>query len=131
MRGVDVERLAERLLGDLPVGRDDLRHVRLHVAVAEVPAIEVGGELPDEVVERLGVRVGVDEHEAVPRADLDLGQREALGGDVREVPRGGDVLEAAVEVPGEAVERAADLRAVAVVLLELAATVEAGVRDRP
>ena len=41
-----------------------------------------------------------------------------------------DVLQAAVEVPGEAVERAADLRAVAVVLLELAASVEAGVGER-
>ena len=56
-----------------------LRHVGLDVAVAQVPALEVVGELADEVLERAGVRIGVDEHEPGPRADLDLGQRELLG----------------------------------------------------
>ena len=80
MGGVDVERLAERFLGDLPVGPDHLGHVGLHVAVAEVPAVEVSGQLLDEVLEGLGVGVGVDEHEAVPRPHLDLGQVEASSG---------------------------------------------------
>jgi len=127
--GVDVERFAERLLGDLPVGLDDLRDVGLHVAVAQVPAVEVGGQLPDELLEGLSVRIGVDEDEPVPRPDLDFGQVEALIRHVRKVPLGGDVLQAAIEVPGEAVERAADLRAVAVVLLQLTTAVQAGVRE--
>src|SRR5918994_3007087 len=51
-----------------------------------------------------------------------------------EVPAGGDVGQRAVERPGEAVERAAHLGAATVVVLELAAAVEAGVgegSDRP
>ena len=60
---------------------------------------------------------------------LTSGRWKRLVRDVREVPVGGDVLQAAVEVPGEAVERAADLRAVAVVLLELATAVQAGVGE--
>ena len=58
---------------------------------------------------------------------LTSGRPKRLGVDVGQVPRRGDVLQAAVHVPGEPVERAADLVAVAVVLLELAAAVQAGV----
>ncbi len=43
-----------------------LRHVGLHVAVAQVPALEVGGQAADEVLERAGVGIRVDEHEARP-----------------------------------------------------------------
>ena len=131
MRGVDVVRLAERLLGDLPVGVDDARHVGLDVAVAEVPDLELLDDLAEVLLERRGVRVGVDEHEAGPGADGALGQREVVGAlvDVREVPRRGNVGEVAGEVPCETVERAADLRAAAVVLLQLTAAVEAGVGD--
>ena len=64
-------------------------------------------------------------------ATCDLGQVELLGGDVGQVPLGRHVLQRAVDVPGEAVERAAQLGAVAVVLLQLAAAVQAGVRVAP
>ena len=104
--------------------------VGLDVAVAEVPAVEVGGQLLDEVLERLGVGIGVDEHEPVPRADLDLGQARTVSAvTCGRSQWAGTSFRRAVEVPGEAVERAADLRAVAVVLLELAAAVEAGVGE--
>ena len=56
------------------------------------------------------------------------GSWKLLGRHVGEVPLGRHVLQRAVDVPGEAVVRAAELAAVTVVLLQLAAAVQAGVR---
>ena len=131
MRGVHVVRLGERFLGDLPVGTDHLGDVGLHVAVLEFPHLELLGQIAHEIVERLAVRIGVDEYEPAPRGDLALGQHEVDVGafvDVREVPAGRNVGKRAVERPGEAVERAAQLGAVAVVVLESPSAVQAGIR---
>ena len=127
MGGVDVEGLAERLLGDLPVGVDHLGHVGLGVAVGQVPHRELIHDLAEEVLQRLGVGVGIDHHEAGPGAHLALGQRELLVADLLEVPPGRHVLERAVEGPGEAVERAADLAAAPGVLLQAPTAMQAGV----
>jgi len=130
--GVHVVRLAERLLGDLPVGLDDLGDVGFDVAVLEVPDLELLDRFPEVLRERSGVGVGVDEDEPRPRVDAARGQVEVVRTlvDVGEVPRSRNVGEGAVEGPREAVEVAADLRAVALVVLQLATAVEAGVRVR-
>jgi hypothetical protein len=132
MRAADVVRLAERLLGHLPVGLDDLGDVRLDVTVLEVPHREVIGKSADEIHQRRRVRVGIDEHEAGPRADRALGEAEVVRPfvHVREIPRRRDIGECTVDRPGEAVERATDLRAMPVVVLELAATVQARIGVR-
>ena len=76
------------------------------------------------LIERRGVEVEVDEDEPAPRVGEHLGQRPRVV-DLREVPLARHVLQAAVEVPGEAVERAAQLAVAARLLLQLAATVQA------
>jgi hypothetical protein len=73
VRRADVVRLAERLLGDLPVRTDDLLDVALDVAILQPPALEVAGQVSEPLVERRGRRVEVDEHEPAPRADARLG----------------------------------------------------------
>ncbi len=119
MGGSGVVRLAERLLGDLPVAGQYLLHMTLDVAVFEIPALEVLRKVAHEVGERARVGVGVDEHETAPRVDLRLWQSELVGCYVLEVPPGRHGLEFAVECPGPAVERASELRAPTVVVLEL------------
>ena len=106
--------------------------MRLDVPVAEIPHFELFDDLAEVLLERPGVRVGIDEHEPRPGSHLAFGQCEVVGAlvDVGEVPRRRHVGEVAGEVPGEAVECAAQFRAATVVLLELATSVEAGIRER-
>jgi hypothetical protein len=73
VRGDHVVGLHEGLLHRLPVRRQDAGDVGLLVAVLERPAVEVLGQVPEERLEGLAVRVHVDEHESAPGADLDLG----------------------------------------------------------
>ena len=132
MGGDDVHRLHERLLGDLPVAAQHLRHVDLDEAVLERPPGEVVVELADVLRQRRRRRVGVDEHEPAPGRDLHLAQA-PVGRilDLREVPRARDVQQRPVDLPAEAVERAAELRRPAAALgPQQAAAVQAHVVER-
>ena len=127
--GAQVQALVEGLLRDLPVAAQLLRHVRLDVAVLEVPHAEVLGQRAEEVLQRLGVRIRVDEDEPAPGADLGLGQLPGVpvGLDLGELVGAGHVAQRPVQLPGEAVERAAELAAPAVEVLECPPAVQAGV----
>ena len=109
MRRVHVIRLAKRLLGDFPVGVNHLGDVRLLVAALEIPDLEVIIHLANEVRERLGVFIGVDEHEPGPHTGLGLRQLEVLRLDMREVPLSRNVLQVTVDRPRIPVERATNL----------------------
>jgi hypothetical protein len=122
-----VERLDERLERDLPVAGDLGGDVEVDRPVRHRPAVALRRERRDVVLERLGVRVGVDEDEPLPGADPRLRQVELLRLHVAEVPDAGDVLHRAVQVPREAVERTPQLGHVAALAAELAAPVQAGV----
>ena len=92
MGRVDVVRLAERFLRDLPVGVNHLGDVGLLVATLEVPHLHVIVELADEVRQRLGVLIRVDEDEPLPDAGLGLRKFELFGLDLGEVPLRRNVL---------------------------------------
>jgi hypothetical protein len=106
MRRDDVEGLHERLLGNLPVHLEHLGDVHPGVPVLQRPPFEEGRQLAEEVLERLAVRVHVDEDEAAPGPGPHLGQPELLRPYLREVPGARDALEAPVQRPAEAVESA-------------------------
>src|SRR3954451_8974457 len=110
---------------------EHLGHTPHEVAVLEVPAGEVLRERAEEVLEGLGVRVGVDEDEPAPGADLGLRQLplRAVRLDARELAEGRGEAERPVEPPGEAVEAAPELAAAAVVVLERPPAVQAGVDE--
>ena len=128
---VYVVRLAERFLRDLPVGVNDLGHVGLLIPPLEIPHLEVVVHLANEVGQWLGVRIGIDEHEASPHARLGLGEFELFGLDMREVPLRRDVLQVAVDRPRKPMKRTSDLGAVPVVVLELTAPMQTSVRVGP
>jgi hypothetical protein len=93
----DVEGFHERLLGHLPVHPEHLRHVHPRVPVLQRPPFEERRQFPEEVLERLAVRIGVDEDEPAPGSDPHLGQPEPPGVHLREVPGARDPLEAPVQ----------------------------------
>lgn len=127
--GDHMEGLDERVLGHLPVAGQHLRDVQRLVAVLQRPDV-VLVEGAAIALEGLRVRVHVDEDEAAPGRHLGLGERELLRSDMREVPGTGRSLHGAVEVPGETVERAAELADVAAAGAQLAAAVQAHVDVR-
>ena len=122
-----VPALDEGLAGDLPVGVDHTAEMRVDDAIGVVPAIPVVEHRAEETLEGLGVRIHVDEHEAVPLCDLGLGKREVLRIYLREVPGARDELGGAVDVPAEPVERAAQLTHPSVLGPKCASTVQAHV----
>ncbi len=73
------------------------------------------------------VEVHVDEHEATPRTDEHLGQTPLVGLEPREVPLARHLLEAAVQLPGEPVERTPEFGVTPGVLADPAAPVRADV----
>ncbi len=123
----DVIGLDERLDGDLPVAGDPSLDPRSHVTLFEGPALEMSRQLFEIVLERCAVGIEVDEHEAAPGRDLRLGQSESLVLDLGEVPAAGHVAELALEVPGEAVEGAADPLEPARLVAQPRSAMEAGV----
>ncbi len=125
----DVERLHERLLRELPVAAQDLPDVDLLVAVLERPRGEVLRQRAQMLGQRSGLGIEVDEHEPAPGVDLDR-RKGPLLADLREVPAARDVRDGAVEVPGDAVERAGQVVAAAGELLEDTTPVQAHVAVR-
>ena len=91
--GEDVPGLGEGVLGDLPVGADDLAHLGNLVALLVGEEGEVVGEVVEELLEGLAVGIGVDEDEASPAADGRLGEVLLFLLDVGEVPLAGDLLD--------------------------------------
>ena len=79
MGGVDVVRLTERFLGDLPIGVDDLGHMGLLVSLLQIPDREVVIEFTEKIRERLSVGVGVDEDKAGPGTNRYFREMELLG----------------------------------------------------
>ncbi len=77
---------------------------------------------------RAGIQV--DEDEAAPRADSRLGQAEVAIADVLEIPSARDRTHAAVELPAEAVKRAAEVLDVLVRQQQLAPAMRAGIVER-
>ncbi|MCY1435779.1 hypothetical protein D9M71_518860 [compost metagenome] len=122
-----VHGLHEGFLGDLPVAG----HAPLHVGdgdrAFEVVVLEVLGQHAEVFQQRGCVLVLVDEHEAAPAFHPHLRQLELAGFEMLEVPGGGHALEVALQVPGEAVVRAAQLVGGAAAHAQRTATVQAGV----
>ncbi len=131
VRRDDVIRLHERFLRHLPVAADALGHMHGLPAVLEPPALEVPRQHVKVLLERHGRGVHVDENEPAPRADARLGQAQIAVGDVLEIPATGNGTHAAVELPAEAMERAAEMFDVPVREQQLAAAVRAGVVQCP
>src|SRR5271165_949378 len=70
----DVEGLHEGLLCDFPVAAQDFRDVGLLVPPLKGPTPELIRQLwSDEVVERFGLRIGIDENEAAPGPNSSFG----------------------------------------------------------
>src|SRR2546430_16441523 len=106
----DVEGFHECFLGDLPVAAEDFCDVRLLVAAFQWPSLELIAQLATEkIFERLRILIGIDEDEAAPSGDLRFGERPFGGLELRKIPRTGNELEGSIEIPGEAVKRAAKL----------------------
>ena len=109
MGGVHVIGLAEGLLSDLPVAGNDPRHVGLNVERAQIPAFELIRQVLDERLEGFAVLIRIDEHEPGPGGRGDLRKAEVLLVHLREVPICRNVFQATVQLPGKAMERAAQL----------------------
>ena len=130
MGAAHVVALAEGLLHHLPVGPHHLADVALDVAALHVPPGEVLRQPTEELLQGHAVGIRVDEHEPSPGADLDLRQRPLAVVDVLEVPPRRHMAEGAVQLPREAVERAAHLAATPADVFQLPPAVEAGVVER-
>ena len=127
---IDVVGLAECLLGDLPVGADDLGDVGFDTTVFKIPNLELFFNSAEEITERFAILVGVNEYESGPSVNCALGQTEILFltfFNVREVPLCWNVGKFSFKSPCETMKWATDFFAVTVVVLEFATTMQTGV----
>ena len=134
MRRNDVIRLHEGFLRHLPVAADDFRDVHRFPAVLESPAGKVVRHDVEVLLEGNRAGIEVDEDEAAPRADSRFGQAEVAIADVLEVPPARNRTHTAVELPAEAMKRAAEVLDVLVREQQLAPAMRAGIvecADRP
>ena len=107
---LDVIALVEGVEGTLPVGREDDAAIGTKAHLFEPVGGEQGRERAEERLERLCVRVHVDEDEAAPAPDLDLVQADlGIGHRRREVEAVDHLFVGAVELEAPGVEAAADL----------------------
>ena len=122
---IDVVGLAECLLGDLPVGADDLGDMGFNASVFKIPNFKLFFDSTKEIAQRFTILIGINEHESGPCVNGTLGQTEILFltfFNVREVPLRGNVGEFSFERPCKTMKWATDFFAVTVVVLEFATT---------
>ena len=125
--------LHEALHAHLPIAAQFLVHVQGDIAVAEVPGAEVLRQHLQVVRQRFRLGVQIDENEALPNIARHFGKAETVLLDMGEVPTAGDFPQGSVQMPGHAVERAAQellAAAAAAGVAELHAPVRAGVDER-
>ena len=125
-----VVRLVERVDDGLPVRRYHRGEVRTELHLVEVVRTEELRERIEEIEQRLGSRVEVDEDETPPALGPHRAQREVVG-DAVEVRGVDDFDDATVERVAPAVERAPERSVdVPLSLSETRAAVQARIRER-
>ena len=127
---IDVVGLAECLLGDLPVGADDLGDVGFDTTVFKIPNLELFFNSAEEITERFAILVGVNEYESGPSVNCALGQTEILFlsfFNMGEIPLCWNISKFTFKRPRESMKRATNLFAVTVVVLQLATAMQTGV----
>ena len=108
MQSLHVVALVERVDDGLPVRVDDRRAVAAEAQLVEVVRREQRRQRIEELEQRLGVGIHVDEHEPAPALDAHAREREVVG-QADELFTIGDAHEPAVERVRPRVVRAADL----------------------
>ena len=130
MRCVDVVRLAEGFLSDLPVGTDDLGDVGFNTSVFKIPDLELLFDSAEEVAEWFAILVGIDKDKSGPSVNCALGQTEILFlsfFNMGEIPLCGNISKFTFKRPRESMKWATNLFAVTVVVLQLATAMQTGV----
>ena len=125
MSCVDVVRLAESFLSDLPVGTDDIGDVGFNTSVFKIPDLELLFDSAEEVAQGFAILVGIDENESGPGIDCTFGQTEILFlslFNMGEIPLCWNVSKFTLKGPRESMKWATNLFAVTVVVLKLATT---------
>ena len=119
----------EGFLRDLPVAGQTLDQVGRLVAPLERDS-EVAINVAKEIFQWFTIRIGIDEYEAAPLANLDFIKAVRFFAHGREVPLARHFLQLAIQFPRPAVERAAqDLEAFLVRIAQGAAAMEAGIGE--
>ena len=122
-----MEGLDEGLHRQLPVARHDLGDVDRLVAVLQGEGLEMRGQDFEVAFQPLAIGVEIDEDETAPHADLGFGQAPFRPVDLREIPRRRQFVQLALQAPGKAMERAAELVHAAALRAQRGAAMEAGV----
>ena len=105
MRLDDVIGLHERFHVQLPVGRDRFVNMAVHVAVLELPGLDMRHKFRAEILrQRRRGLIHVDEYEPAQALDPGLWQRKLLCVHMRKIPLAGHLIQRAIDIPAPAVE---------------------------
>src|SRR5437868_15202345 len=111
MRLKDVIALKERFKRQLPVARKFFEHMQVNVAILEFPLIDMRLGLFSKIFrQRSGVGIEIYENETAEAFHARFWELVFGAVDVREIPLAGYFLKRSIQVPGPAVETAAELR---------------------